>query len=312
MAEDQDIVSRFAAALSPEAPAAPAEAPEEVPVVADEQPEEVPQEADTEVEEAEEAPAEEDAGFVELELESGQTYKVPQEVKDGYLRNADYTRKTQDLANLQKNAQATLMQNAMAQRFQQETASEQQELMQIQAQLKQLKNIDWTSFDTETYIKQRAYADQLSEKAKDIETSLGKKHNELQQQFKQARSEAAKNAYEFIGRHVSGWKPDSNVERETAAYANALGVTNETLAEVAVLYPGFAVMAAKAREFDRLQAGKGQAVQKAQKAPPVVKPGAVVQSNTLKARAVKQARENVRKTGSVDALQQFLLVRGMK
>lgn len=280
---EQGLLERLGNALVPEAPAEEAiEASQEEEVADDEQPAE------------DEKP--EDDGFVELELE-GETVRVPPKLKEGYLRQSDYTRKTQELATLQKNATAALQQQAMLAQFQQATQPEQQEYAQVQAELKRLKDVDWTNFDTDTYIKTRGYIDNLKDKAQDLERALGTKQQQLRQHLAQQRQQAASNAYDYISRHVKDWAPDSQTEQEVARYAGAYGVPPEALAEVAVMFPGFAVMAAKASQFDKLQTSKGQAVQKAQKAPPVVKPGAVTSTNAAQSKQVQDQRSRLKKSG---------------
>jgi hypothetical protein len=293
---EQGLLERLGNALAPEAPADEAiEASQEEDVADDEQPEE-----------AEEAPAAEE--FVEIEIEDGRKVKVAPEAKDGYLRQSDYTRKTQELATLQKNATAALQQQALLTQYQQFTQQEQQELAQIQSELKRLKEVDWTGFDTETYIKTRGYIDNLKDKAADLEKALGTKQGQLRQHLAQQRQQAAANAYDYISRHVKGWAPDSQTEQEVARYAGAYGVPPEALAEVAVMFPGFAVMAAKASQFDKLQTSKGQAVEKAQKAPPVVKPGAVTSTNNAQQQKASDIRSRLKKSGDwKDAAALFMM-----
>jgi hypothetical protein len=291
---EEGLLERLGNALAPEAPVEEAiEASQEEEVADDEQPEEV--------EEAK------DDGLVELELE-GETVRVPPKLKEGYLRQSDYTRKTQELATLQKNATAALQQQALLTQYQQFTQQEQQELAQVQSELKRLKEVDWTGFDTETYIKTRGYIDNLKDKATDLEKSLGTKQQQLRQHLAQQRQQAAANAYDYISRHVKDWAPDSQTEQEVAKYVGSYGVPPEALAEVAVMFPGFAVMAAKASQFDKLQSSKGQAVEKVQKAPPVVKPGAVTSTNNAQQQKASDIRNRLKKSGDwKDAAALFMM-----
>ena len=302
------LIERFAAALAPEAPvqeqtAESSQAPEQ-------ETQELPPQAEEVVEEAPEADPEE--GYVDLTLEDGRTYKVPQELKNEFMHKSDYTRKTQELSILQKQATEALQQQALQAHFQQAIAPDLTKLQQLKSQAEQLRTADRSGWDTDMSVRALLALQQVEGEAKELEAKIGQASAQFQQHVAQKHAEQTRNAYDYIGRHVRDWKPDSKTEQEVADYANNYGVTPDALGRIANLYPGFAVMAYKAQQFDKLQSTKGQAVQKAQAAPPVVKPGAVTQSNTLKARAVKQARENVRKTGTVDALQQYLLVKGIK
>lgn len=291
------LLERLSNAMEPEAPEPEnVEASEQEEVDADEQPE-------TEAEEAE------DDGLVELELEDGETLKVPQKLKDGYLRQADYTRKTQEVAARALQATAALEQQALVVQFQEATKEDQQRLSQIQSELQRFKALDWQNLDTETYIKTRGYMDQLKDQASDLEKEIGKKATHFQQEVAKRDAFAAHNAYQIIGQHVPGWKPDSATEKEVASYANNFGVPPEALAKVAKLYPGFAIFAAKAAQYDKLQSTKGAAVQKVQKAPPVVKPGAVTSTNTATAQKDKVIRDKFKKSGDTKDLAKLLLAR---
>lgn len=284
------MLERLGAAITQEEPAD--EAIEASPTDDDQQDDEQP------AEEVAETP--EDDGFVELELE-GKTVRVPQEVKDGYLRQSDYTRKTQDLASLQRQAQATVQQQQLVSQFNEQTKDDQQRLAQIKGELARYRQIDLTNLDTDQYIKTRAYLDQLKDQASEIEKTLTEKATDVQQKYQRLRQESARNAYDYIARSIKEWQPGSSVEREVAGYASTSGVPPEVFADLAVMYPGAAVAFYKAAQFDKLQATKGTAVKAATKAPPVVKPGAVTSNQSSAAQRYKKDRELLKTTGSRDA-----------
>lgn len=248
-------------------------------------------------EEAADEQAPEDDGYVDLELE-GEVVRVPPKLKEGYLRNADYTRKTQELAQLQKQSLAVMQQQELIGKFQQETKAEQKALAQVQSELERYKQIDWTNLDTETYIKTKGYIDQLKDKANDLNQELSQKAASVKSEIDKSRSTAAANAYDYIGKHIKDWTANSEVEKQVASYAQNFGVPPEALAEIAVRFPGFAVMAAKASKYDSLQEGVSKSVKTAQKAPPVVKPGAV--TSNANETSYKKARLALKKSGSVE------------
>lgn len=289
------LLERLGNVLVPEAPADEAVEASQEAVADDEQPAE--------------AQAPEDDGFVELEMDDGETVRVPPKLKDGYLRHSDYTKKTQDLATLQRNAQAALQQQAQVAQFQEQTREDSQKLAEVQAELKRLKGIDWTGLDADTIWKTRAYVDNLKDQATDLERSIGQKQQAFRQQLAQTRAQASQSAYEFIGRHVKDWKPDSQTEREVAAYVGNYGIQPETLADIAVLFPGFAVLAAKAASYDKLRAATGPATQKAQKAAPMVKPGAAQSTKTVQQATVAKAKARLQKTGSLNDAAALILQR---
>jgi hypothetical protein len=292
---EASLLDRFSAILSPqEAPAA--EETEQPEVVAEQ-----PETDDAPADEAVEAKPEDD-GFVELELEDGETVRVPQKLKDGYLRQSDYTKKTQEAAILQRQAQSVIEQQAVVSRFQEETREDQRELARIEAEIERYKSVDWQSLDTDTFIRTKHYLETLKEQRNDKETAIKGKAAETQAEFQKFKQEQTKNAYEYIARHVKEWTPDSDTEKEVASFAQAAGITPEILAEVVRFYPAFGVFVHKAAQFDKLQSTKTNAVKKAQSAPPVVKPGAVTTSNAAQEQRYKRDRQELKKTGSTDAL----------
>lgn len=281
--------------IPPDTPEAPAENQQTEPVEGQEQPEE------------ETAQAESDEGLVDLEMDDGEVVRVPEKYKQGYLRTSDYTRKTQDLAALQKTAQATLAQQGIINKFNEQTREDQQKLAQIKGELSRWKAVDMTNLDTESYIKNRAYIDNLKDEAKEIEQALAQKAQSVQQEYTHYRREASRHAYEYIAREVKEWQPDSSTEREVASYYGTRGIPPEVIVDLAVTYPAVAVALYKAKQYDSLQSNKSAIVKKVEKAPPVVRPGAATGNQTAQAVRFKNARSDLKKSGKVDDLAKLLL-----
>jgi hypothetical protein len=240
-------------------------------------------------------------------MDGGEVVRVPEKYKEGYLRQSDYTRKTQELAALQKTTQAALSQQGIINQFNEQTREDQQKLAQIKGELARWKSVDLTSLDTDAYIKNRAYIDNLKDDAKEIEQSLAQKAQSVQQEFMKHRKEAARHAYEYIAREVKEWTPNSATENEVASYYSTRGIAPEVVAELAVNYPAVAVALYKAKQFDNLQVNKSAIVRKAEKAPPVIRPGAVTSTQTSQALKFKNARSDLKKSGKTDDLAKLLL-----
>jgi hypothetical protein len=95
---------------------------------------------------------EEDDGLVDWSDDSGKTYRVPPQVKDGLMMKADYTRKTMELADSRKAIEAR---EAQAARLSESQAAFTQEIAQLgalQARLQPFEQVaDWP-----TYLRQAA------------------------------------------------------------------------------------------------------------------------------------------------------------
>lgn len=282
--DEAGLLERLGANLLPEAPvedeAIEASQPED---------EELPPDSEEEA-----APAEEDSSLFEYTADDGQTYKVPAQLKNELMHKADHDRKSQELSMLARSAQSTLQQQAVIAKFQTETTTEQRRLDQINSELSRLKGADWTQYDTDTLMKARIHMDNLRDEASELNKTVESKRKSVLDEFSRIQAEASRHGYEYIARHVRDWTPGSKTEEDVAKYASGFGIAPEVLGNIARIYPGFAVLAHKAAQFDKIKVGP--AVQKVQKAPPVVKPGGT-SSNTVQAKQVQDQRSRLKKSG---------------
>lgn len=88
-------------------------------------------------------PEEQAPDFAEVEYE-GKTHKVPPELKDAILRQADYTRKTQEVAELRKQVETTLQ---AVQTVSQEERMAEVAVGVIDTQLADYEAIDWDAWE---------------------------------------------------------------------------------------------------------------------------------------------------------------------
>lgn len=87
--------------------------------------------------------AEPEPEFADVEYE-GKTYKVPPELKDAVLRQADYTRKTQEVADMRRQVETALQAVNTAS---QEERNAQIAIGVIDAQIADYSNIDWDAWE---------------------------------------------------------------------------------------------------------------------------------------------------------------------
>lgn len=175
------VESRMAAffgAPEPEVAAEPEAVAEEVPVEEEPKPEE-------------EAAPESDVEDLDVD---GEIYKVPpslkakvSEWKEGALRREDYTRKTQDLADLHRQAQTMAEAITLRQQFDTEVSKEKDELARVTSTLEQYKQIDWQNIEVENYIKLRGQMDSLKERASELNQAINSKAKELARRRKNRR-----------------------------------------------------------------------------------------------------------------------------
>jgi hypothetical protein len=194
----------------------------------------------------------------------GQAVEVPlSELRAGYQRSADYTRKTQELG---QQRQQFDQQRAQLQQMQATVA---QVLEQVRPQLEQQlgQEPDWERLADEDpigYIRQRAKWDRVA-KAREAQAQLARQAQEQQEQQVQEhlRREASR-----LAERIPGWRDDGQRQRLQAdirGYAQELGFSD---AELAHAYDSRIVEAVyKAMLYDRGSKARLPSAQPGQRPP---------------------------------------------
>lgn len=212
-----------------------------------------------------------DDGFVEAEYE-GKTYKVPAELKDALLRNADYTRKTQEVAELRRATEQREQTLRMVQHAMDATFDKAVELRELQSRLAQFDQFDWQAMasqdPTETTKLNLAY--------QQIQRQAAEKQAELQQAYSQQQQLEAHRRQQILQIEAQRLKqslPAFNEEmaariRETAR--SGYGITDAELDSLADAR--YVQILHDAMQWRSLQNKKPQAMKKVAEAPRVIKP----------------------------------------
>lgn len=176
-----------------------------------------------------EAPEEED--LFELELD-GQVYVMPGALRGAVLRQADYTRKTQELAEQRRAFEAE--RQALAQRAGRGMSEERTRLAVLDHYLSEFEQVDWRAYEAED----PEAAQQLWAQYEDIaqareQLAEAVAHAEARAELEHARAAAERMAEtgRTLAREIDGWSPETAAK--LVEYAQAFGVTLEELAETA-------------------------------------------------------------------------------
>lgn len=222
---------------------------------------------------AEEAEAQtEDTGLAELDWE-GEKFQVPVGLKDAFMRNEDYTRKTQDLAEQRRSieqVQSIAQQGQMSQAFAASTAQEEQQLHVIDAYLQQAMKVDWSQMNTEQMLRHKVEIDTVREQRSALMESLNEKRTKFQEQFKAKLAELRSKSRELASKAIAGFT--EKTEAEMRSFALSEGLTESEIDNV-LLDPRSYKVIWKAMQFDRVQAGAGKAADAVTKTDRVLKPG---------------------------------------
>jgi hypothetical protein len=268
----------------------------------DEQAEESEQVEQTEQDEADEATPDEETveeapESEEIEFE-GKAYKVPKELKDAFLRQADYTRKTQEVAETRKTvedrAQFLEAKEALLNHAYQEAT----ELRAIQMQLEQFDALDWSRLaeaDMQQAYKLDLQRQELRKQLQTKEQAINAKVQQIQQAVELHKQKQLELGRAELQRRVGTLRPED--AQATWRQGLSLGFTESELASIADARIMHALyLAAK---YQSVQGGKTIATKKAESAKPM-KPVSRSAPQAQRDSKVTQSRESLKKTGRLE------------
>ena len=293
---------------------------------ASEQPEE--QEEQTEVEESTPAQAEQSAESVEQEaanpdgltaddivgdtqeeqVSEPQTYTVKvdgvdvqvtqDELLAGYSRTADYTRKSQVLAEQRKKADDEL---AATQQERQRYVSQLEQLnIESDKQLDQFKNTDWTklkSEDINEYMLKRDQYRELQENKRALEEERNSVLQKQQQEAQMRWTQELTKQQEIMAKKLPEWSDPAKgpkLKQDIKSYALSKGFTDQ---EVNAMIDARAVEILNyARMYESLLAAK-IANKKSKVVPKVTAPGTPTTKTEINSEKVKQQRARLKRSG---------------
>lgn len=231
---------------------------------------EAPNEEDTAEEQSEESEPDDD--LVDTEYE-GKTYKVPKELKDALLRQSDYTRKTQEVADMRKATEERARLFQAQEQVHAATFEKAVELKQLQSQLSQFDQVDWQALSDSDPVQ----AQKLLIARQQLERTFGLKSQEYQQAQAQYQQLTQLNRQQMLQEQAQVLKErlpeyDPKMASRIRDSIKSYGYSDEELSNVTdarlvhVLHD--------AMKWRELQAQKPVAMKKVAAAPSVVKPQA--------------------------------------
>lgn len=196
----------------------------------DEVADEVGDEAVEEVVEAEdEAPAaeaEDDrSGWGEIEVD-GEVYLTPPALKSAFLRQADYTRKTQELAGQRRRMEA---EREAAEAH----VAGRARLHLLDEQAQALDGLDWPALEAADPERARALAERrrgLAETRERLAFDLARREHETRLAGEAAEAEAVRATGKALAEQIEGWSPA--LAAQLADYARGFGVEAEELGQI--------------------------------------------------------------------------------
>ncbi|MDB5476494.1 MAG: hypothetical protein JWP49_2005 [Phenylobacterium sp.] len=170
-----------------------------------------------------------DPDSFELELD-GQTHTLPAALKGAFLRQADYTRKTQELAEHRRALEAERAAVAEQARAHEGASHDRMRLAALDHQLAELQGVDWRGFAQQDPQQARALWSKVQglAQARDHLASAVA-HHEHGRKLQAAReaAEAMAETGRTLAKEIEGWSPE--LAGKLTDYARGHGVTLEEL-----------------------------------------------------------------------------------
>lgn len=265
---------------------------------------------DTEIEtppevEAEESAPEDDAASeqpetITIKVDGKDVEVTLDELKKGYQRQADYTRKTMEVSETRKAAEAEAQQLREQRNQYAQKLNDSQVL--LSAALNEQQNIDWQQLldsDPVEYLKQQHLYQQR-------QAAYQKNAQEQQQLYQYQQAEQAQNVQKFLAQQqdellakLPEWKDETKAKAEKTAMKTYLQDTGFSLDEINHLSDHRSVLVArKAMLYDQMMSKAKAAAKKVENLPQkVVKPGNG-QAPTIDKRS--QAFQRLGKSGKLE------------
>lgn len=194
-----------------------------------------------------------------------------EKLKGERLMQADYTRKTQEVAEQRKAIEAERERVAQAMQFQQANIREFGRLHDIEDRLGQLQRVDWQTLNTQDPVRAQSLLiefNQLQSARTQLHGSITQRQQQQALQMQQVTAKQLQEGRAVLEREIKGWSPE--LAGKLTEYGEKLGFPRQILDQITQPAPIIALY--KAWMFDQTQ-------QQAQAAKPPPKPASRVSGN---------------------------------
>ena len=246
----------------------------------------------------------------EVEYE-GRAYKLPKELKDALLRQQDYTRKTQEVAEKRRAIEEQSASVEFREKFQQAHFAKAVEAQSLQSQLQQYSQVNWAELaesNPSQYLQLDRQHRQLQEAYGRINADIQQLGNQFVQKIQQDKQKAQARCIEELRRDFKDFGPE--LLKNLDETGKSFGFSGEELSEIAD--PRMIRVLHAAWQFNRLQSGKSLVDKKVSEARPVQAKGARSANTSHVNAQLKDARDRLKKTGKASDAESFLAARFAK
>lgn len=206
----------------------------------------------------------------------GKSYQLPPELKGALLRQADYTRKTQEVAEGRKVLEAEQAEHQQSVAHARAHIQDAARIVALNDQLAQFAHVDWRALQARDPAAAQALHQQF-EQTKILRDRAARAWRQRDQDHASHSQRTAARRVDEVHAHlprlIADWSPE--LDGKLAAYGTEQGLSREEMLQAALHNPHFMKLLHKAHQFDeaaRKEKDK-QAFDAAQSARPVTRVG---------------------------------------
>ena len=259
------------------------------------------EETEEEVEEEEETEivAEEDLKYT-IKVDGEEIEVGIDELKNGYQRQADYTRKSQALAEQRKETEQIQSERQRLEQERQMYANGLQMLQEQQnARLQEFNSTDWEALKNEDpyqyMLKKDEYRD-AQEKVQNVQQQQVIIQQERADEAQKARAHFVQQEYARLVQALPEWNDkESTVKKDVQEYAKSVGFLPEEINQLADHRSVLVIK--KAMEYDKLTTKVAPKKKAVKKVPKVQKSGRGNSKEDAATEAIKKKRARLQKSG---------------
>jgi len=261
--------------------------------------EEVSEESEESEEEEYDVVAEEDLKYT-IKVDGEELEVGIEELKNGYQRQADYTRKSQALAEQRKETENIQSERMQLEQERQMYANGLQMLQEQQtAKLQDFDKVDWETLKTEDpyqyMLKKDEYRD-AQDKVNNVAEQRAIIQQEQQATMQRARADFVQQEYSRLIQALPEWNDkNSTIKNDVREYAASVGFRPDEINQLADHRSVLVIK--KAMEFDKLTKKVAPKKKAVKKVPKVQKAGRGKSKEDTATEALKAKRTRLRKTG---------------
>lgn len=167
--------------------------------------------------------------FATIEID-GKEYNVPPELKDGYLRNADYTRKTQEVAEQRRQVEAVKAEAEAMFTASTEVIQARADLLNADKMLARYEKVDWDAYEQQLPLDAqsdwRKYQ-LLKEERANLAQNLSTQWNQRSEQQRIETQKRLQETANFAKKEIPGWSPE--IDAKMTDFALGQGFTQSQL-----------------------------------------------------------------------------------